>query len=1039
MTGVSLINIYEQPLEPTVRVTPSPVEDSIGLVTVYVDVNLQDQDLSGYLYKPGIAGGQQAYGGVGATDHLTLSGTSHATKSTSYVIVQPGGGNTGIGLSAPSAALHVRAGAATAGGAPIKINPGTAMTVTEAGAIEFHNNHLYFTVVDGGPRYQLDQQTAHPAKTWVDKTALAGAYVINNLTVDSLGHPTDWTTRQLAAADIGAAAAARTLTLTQGTGITITNSGVASDLSANRAWTIACSLTGMPTGTEGQTLYNNNGTWTPHSGLFWDDTNSSLGIGTTTPGTHKLNVNGTANIATSLTVPTIKLTTSAVSGYYWKCTNADGTGSWASIASAMLYQGTWNASTNTPAISDGGAFSSGYWYRCTTAGTWNSIAFSAGDDVMYNGSIWQRIPAIGYTLVTASATVLGGIKIGTGLSIDGSGIVTATVGTVTSISTTGPITGGTITSTGTIGIQQANGSQDGYVTAANWSTFNAKEPGFAAGTTAQYFRGDKSWQTLNSAVVPESTNLYYTDARARAAIGLTTTGSAGAATYSSITGVLNIPSYTLAGFGGEPAIAAGTSAQYWRGDKTWQTLNTVSVAESTNLYFTNARARSAVSLTTTGSSGAATYNNGTGVFNIPNYTLAGLGAVSNSLAAGYILVGNASNIATAVAATGDVSISNTGAVTILSDAVTYGKMQDISAADGTGGALLGCDIGAVNKPIAALPPATIATILKYVGKSEYTAMGALLAGTGAGSVAVVPIVATTGYVLTYDSTVSTRMSWKAPVSSGTVTSVSSANTNLLTVSTGTTTPTLTVVTGTVANGGTSLSTSGQIYSFVTGQGYITSAASALLSATHTDTTAASVVTGDLIYGSSGTAKWTRLSIGTTAGHVLTVVSGVPQWAAPTAPSHTLVSHTASGLTTGTFLKATGSTTYGFAAHGLTYSDVGAAAASHTHTIRVSTDIVGAAQAGLSGDFGLYDIMIITEIAQNFTLSNTAGTTPPNGARLTVRIKDAGVSKTFTWGSGIRKFNSTMPTSTTAGKWMYFFLMYNSVTYNWDLYDYSIEQ
>jgi hypothetical protein len=31
------------------------------------------------------------------------------------------------------------------------------------------------------------------------------------------------------------------------------------------------------------------------------------------------------------------------------------------------------------------------------------------------------------------------------------------------------------------------------------------------------------------------------------------------------------------------------------------------------------------------------------------------------------------------------------------------------------------------------------------------------------------------------------------------------------------------------------------------------------------------------------------------------------------------------------MKATGTTTYGFAAHGLTYSDVGAAASSHTHS------------------------------------------------------------------------------------------------------------
>lgn len=66
----------------------------------------------------------------------------------------------------------------------------------------------------------------------------------------------------------------------------------------------------------------------------------------------------------------------------------------------------------------------------------------------------------------------------------------------------------------------------------------------------------------------------------------------------------------------ENSISAGTTSQYWRGDKTWQTLNTVSVVESTNLYFTNARARNAISLTTSGS-GAASYNSLTGDINIP--------------------------------------------------------------------------------------------------------------------------------------------------------------------------------------------------------------------------------------------------------------------------------------------------------------------------------------------------------------------------------------------------------------------------------------
>jgi hypothetical protein len=44
--------------------------------------------------------------------------------------------------------------------------------------------------------------------------------------------------------------------------------------------------------------------------------------------------------------------------------------------------------------------------------------------------------------------------------------------------------------------------------------------------------------------------------------------------------------------GKEASITAGTSAQYWRGDKTWQTLNTTAVAEGTNLYFTEPRVRS---------------------------------------------------------------------------------------------------------------------------------------------------------------------------------------------------------------------------------------------------------------------------------------------------------------------------------------------------------------------------------------------------------------------------------------------------------------
>jgi hypothetical protein len=116
-----------------------------------------------------------------------------------------------------------------------------------------------------------------------------------------------------------------------------------------------------------------------------------------------------------------------------------------------------------------------------------------------------------------------------------------TLGTVTSIATTAPITGGTITGSGTIGISQANTSTNGYLSSADWNTFNNKQ-----GT-----------------------------------ISLTTTGSSGAATFSSNT--LNIPNYTLAGLGGQPTLTAGNGITI--------SSNTISAnlwtASSTNIYNAN--------------------------------------------------------------------------------------------------------------------------------------------------------------------------------------------------------------------------------------------------------------------------------------------------------------------------------------------------------------------------------------------------------------------------------------------------------------------
>lgn len=64
-----------------------------------------------------------------------------------------------------------------------------------------------------------------------------------------------------------------------------------------------------------------------------------------------------------------------------------------------------------------------------------------------------------------------------------------------------------------ITLQPADATHPGPLSASDWNLFNSKESTISQGTSLQYWRGDKTFQTLNSAAVPELTNLYYTDAR----------------------------------------------------------------------------------------------------------------------------------------------------------------------------------------------------------------------------------------------------------------------------------------------------------------------------------------------------------------------------------------------------------------------------------------------------------------------------------------------------------------------------------------------
>jgi hypothetical protein len=96
--------------------------------------------------------------------------------------------------------------------------------------------------------------------------------------------------------------------------------------------------------------------------------------------------------------------------------------------SVMEYQGTWNANTNTPTLTNGGAFNQGDVYLCNVAGTTNfgagPISFIVGDSAIYSGSIWQRSGG-----ATGSVTSVGLSTDGNSITIGSSPITTS--GTIT--------------------------------------------------------------------------------------------------------------------------------------------------------------------------------------------------------------------------------------------------------------------------------------------------------------------------------------------------------------------------------------------------------------------------------------------------------------------------------------------------------------------------------------------------------------------------------------------------------------------------------
>lgn len=122
------------------------------------------------------------------------------------------------------------------------------------------------------------------------------------------------------------------------------------------------------------------------------------------------------------------------------------------------------------------------------------------------------------------------------------------------------------------------------------------EPTIAAGTSAQYWRGDKVWSTLD-----------------KAAVGLNNVDN----TSDADKPISSAASSALSGK--EPTITAGTTGQYWRGDKTWATFPSIQVPIQYNEEGSQvAAAGSASIINFTGAGVDTSFAGNTLTVNVPN-------------------------------------------------------------------------------------------------------------------------------------------------------------------------------------------------------------------------------------------------------------------------------------------------------------------------------------------------------------------------------------------------------------------------------------
>ena len=249
-----------------------------------------------------------------------------------------------------------------------------------------------------------------------------------------------------------------------GSTITINGSGVISSASAYTLPTATTSVLGGVKVDGSSVTINGSGVITANYTTYTLPTATTTVLGGVKIDGSTITINGSGVISSASAYVLPTATTTVLGGVKvdGSTITINGSGVIAATgAGAVVYKGTWNASSNTPTLANG-VGTAGWQYAVSVSGTTNfgagAITFTVGDLVLYSGTVWQQIAAGG---IAAAGTLTG-----TTLA---SNVVTSsltTVGTLANLTVTNTITGSVSGNAGTVTSISANTLTSGQVTTA---------------------------------------------------------------------------------------------------------------------------------------------------------------------------------------------------------------------------------------------------------------------------------------------------------------------------------------------------------------------------------------------------------------------------------------------------------------------------------------------------------------------------------------------------------------------------------------------